>query len=224
MCFSAGASFAAAAVLLGVGAVALRRVRSARELPFAAIPTLFAIQQLVEGVLWLSFAHDAPNLNVLATHVYSFFSHVLWPVYVPAAVWLIEPPGQRRRALVAVLMVGFAVGAFLLHELVDYPVVSQVTGSHIEYLTPPHYLAAASALYLVSTTASLMLSSHPWVRLFGVTALFSFGLAYAAYTTWFVSVWCYFAALLSVIVCVHMHRQPMLAASGAWPPWARTPR
>jgi hypothetical protein len=210
MCFSATASFAAASVLLAVGAVALGRVRGPRELPFAAIPLLFGVQQLVEGVIWLSFEHEAPALNAFMAHVYSFFSHILWPVFVPAAVLLIEPPGPRRRALAALLAMGLAVGAFLLHELVDYPVVAQVTGSHIEYVTPPHCLRTASALYLVSTTASLMLSSHAWVRVFGVAALLSFALAYGAWTAWFVSVWCYFAALLSVIVCLHLRPHPLL--------------
>ncbi|RRJ46375.1 hypothetical protein EIM03_29860 [Pseudomonas aeruginosa] len=55
MCFSAPASFTAAAVLLGLGTVTMRRARSRRELPYAAIPLLFGVQQLLEGMLWLTF-------------------------------------------------------------------------------------------------------------------------------------------------------------------------
>ena len=51
MCFSAPASFTAAAVLLGLGTVTMRRARSRRELPYAAIPLLFGVQQLLEGML-----------------------------------------------------------------------------------------------------------------------------------------------------------------------------
>ena len=97
MCFSATASFAAGGLLLGVGSLTLRRARTPRERPFAAIPLLFAIQQFIEGVIWLTFSREAPLLNTVMTHAYSFFSHVLWPVYVPVAVLLIEPPGGAGR-------------------------------------------------------------------------------------------------------------------------------
>ena len=99
MCFSAAASFTAGVVLLGVGVLTLRAARRPRELPLAAIPMLFAIQQLTEGVIWLTFSREAPLLDTVMTHVYSFFSHVLWPVSVPVAVLLVEPPGWRRTTL-----------------------------------------------------------------------------------------------------------------------------
>ena len=76
MCFSATASFSAGAVLLGLGALTLKSARRPRELLYAAIPLLFAIQQLSEGVIWLTFRYETPQLNVVMTHVYSFFSHV----------------------------------------------------------------------------------------------------------------------------------------------------
>ena len=47
------------------------------------------IQQLIEGALWLTFPDKAPLLNSALTHIYSLFSHVLWPIYVPIAVLLI---------------------------------------------------------------------------------------------------------------------------------------
>lgn len=60
-----------------------KSVRRPREQLYAAIQLLFAIQQLSEGVIWLSFRYEVPQLNTVMTHVYNFFSHVLWPVYVP---------------------------------------------------------------------------------------------------------------------------------------------
>jgi hypothetical protein len=54
MCFSALASFTAAAGLLGIGTVTVRRAGAARA-AYAAIPLLFGIQQLLEGMLWLTF-------------------------------------------------------------------------------------------------------------------------------------------------------------------------
>jgi hypothetical protein len=54
MCFSAAASFVTAGVTGAIGAVALTRVNEPRELPLAATPILFALQQSIEGLLWLN--------------------------------------------------------------------------------------------------------------------------------------------------------------------------
>ena len=206
MCFSATASFSAGVFLLGIGSLTLKSAMAAhqpRALLFAAIPLLFAIQQLIEGVIWLTFSDEAPLLNSVMTHVYSFFSHVLWPIYVPVAVLLMEPPGWRRRSLFGFVAAGVAVGVYQLYTLVAFPVVSRPTGQHIEYVSPHFFAAVTMTLYLLSTTLSPLLSTHRMVVVFGALALLSFGAAYAFYATWFISVWCYFAALLSVVVYLH---------------------
>ena len=203
MCFSATASFSAGGLLLGLGVLTLKSARRPRELPFAAIPLLFALQQLSEGVIWLTFRYDALQLNAVMTHVYSFFSHVLWPVYVPVAVLLIEPLGWRRRAVLALVAVGVAVGAYLFYILVAFPVVSRPIGQHIEYVSPHFFATAVMTLYLLSTTVSPILSTHGTVKVFGVLALSSFAAAYFFYATWFISVWCFFAGVLSVIVLLY---------------------
>lgn len=208
MCFSATVSFSAGAFLLGLGTLTLTSARRPRELPFAAIPLLFAIQQLSEGVIWLTFSYDVPLLNAVMTHVYSFFSHVLWPVYVPVAVLLIEPPGRRRPTLLVFVATGLAVGAYLLYFLLAFPVVSRPTGQHIEYVSPHFFAATTMTLYLLSTTVSPILSTHRMVKVFGVLALLSFAAAYFFFTTWFISVWCFFAALLSAVVFLHSASRP----------------
>lgn len=53
MCYSATASFASAAVIGAVGAATLTQVRRRREIPFAALPLLFAVHQATEGLVWL---------------------------------------------------------------------------------------------------------------------------------------------------------------------------
>lgn len=203
MCFSATASFTAGSVLLGIGTLSLKSASIPRELLFAAIPLLFAIQQLTEGVIWLTFSYEAPQVNAVMTHVYSFFSHVLWPVYIPLAVLMIEPPGSRRRTLLLFAIAGIAVGAYLLYVMVAYPIVSRPTGRHVEYVSPHFFAAAVMTLYLVSTTISPLFSTYRTVKLFGVLALSSFAAVYYFYATWFVSVWCFFAALLSAVVYLH---------------------
>jgi hypothetical protein len=207
MCFSATASFSTGILLLGAGILTVKAARRPQEMPFAAIPLLFAIQQLIEGVIWLTFRHEAPRLNAAMTQGYSFFSHVLWPAYVPVAVLLIEPPGWRRTVLCGLCVAGVAVGGYLLYTLVAFSVVSQPTGQHIEYVSPHFFAAAVMSLYLLSTTVSPILSAHPWVRVFGLLALVSFAAAYYFFARWFISVWCFFAAALSLVVYFHFSRR-----------------
>ena len=208
MCFSATASFSAGALLLGIGTLTLKLAKHPREWPFAAIPLLFAIQQLGEGVIWLTFSADVPLLNTVMTHVYSFFSHVLWPVYLPVAVLMIEPPGGRRQTLTVFAAAGAVLAAYLLYVLVAFPVVSRPTGQHVEYDSPHFFAAEVMTLYLVSTTVSPLLSTLRGVKVFGALALLSFGAAYYFYATWFISVWCFFAALLSAVICLHFAWRP----------------
>jgi len=204
MCFSATASFSAGALLLGVGTLTLKSATRPRELPFATIPLLFAIQQLSEGVIWLTFRYETPMFNVVMTYIYSSFSHVLWPIYVPLTVLLIEPSTRRRRLLVAFVAVGVAVGLYLLYFLYALPIVSRPIGQHIEYVSPHFYAAESMSLYLLATTVSPLLSTLRLVKVFGVLALLSFIAAYLFYAIWFISVWCFFAALMSAVVYLQL--------------------
>ena len=205
MCFSAKASFTAGVVLLAIGTVTLKAVRRKQGLAFAAIPMLFALQQFTEGILWLTFEHEAPLVNTAMTYGYTFFSHVLWPVYVPIAVWLIEPNQQRRRTLAAFVAGGVAVGLYLLYLMVKFPVISRPASHHIEYVMPHFFAAMTMTLYFMSTGVSLIFSTYPTVKFFGVLALLSFVVAYAFYATWFISVWCFFAGLMSAVVYLHFY-------------------
>lgn len=203
MCFSATASFTAGAALLGVGALTIGRVTRTAELPFALIPGLFGIQQLIEGSLWLTFPDKASHANAVLTHAYSFFSHVLWPMYVPIAVLLLEPELWRRKVLTGIAIAGAAVGFYLLYFLVTESIVSQVVNKHIRYDSPHFFVAAVVSLYVLATCASSFLSSCNTIRLFGVATFIALLAAYAFYAFWFISVWCFFAAVLSAIVLVH---------------------
>jgi len=204
MCFSATASFSASAVLLGAGILTLKSTKYRRDWLFAAIPLLFGIQQFIEGVIWLSFDYEALMLNQVMTYSYTFFSHVLWPVYLPLAIVCMEPQSWRRYALFGLIVAGGTVSLYLLYYLVFYPVVSAPIGHHVLYISPHFYQEAVIATYLLSSVFSAFLSTHRMVIVFGVLALLSFIATYYFYTIWFISTWCFFCALLSVVIYFHV--------------------
>ena len=208
MCFSATASFTAGIGLVAIGAITASRVRRRAELPFALIPGLFGVQQLAEGALWLTFPDHAPLANTLLTYLYSFFSHVLWPIYVPIAVLLLEPEEWRRKVLMAIAAAGAAVGLYLLYFLITEPITSEVVGRHISYQSPHFFIAAVMLLYVLATCVSSFVSSCKTIRWFGAATFVALLAAYAFYAFWFISVWCFFAAVLSLIVLVHFSHEP----------------
>jgi hypothetical protein len=221
MCFSATASFVAGTALSGIGVATLRRAEKKTEIPFALIPLLFGIQQLSEGVIWLTFGHDALVLRQVMSDIYSGFSHVLWPIYVPFAVGLMEATRWRKRTLSVFQIAGLAVGLYLLYSIITRPLVAEVIGRHIVYESPHFYLPAVIVLYLAATCVSCFFSSHKFVNMFGVLALLSFIGTYVLYTRALVSVWCFFAAILSILIYVHLRYRNLGGFPVASPPGAR---
>ena len=209
MCFSATASFIAGTTLSGIGIATIRKVERRSELPFAMIPLLFGIQQLIEGVVWLTFTRDAPMLQQTVTYSYSFFSHVLWPIYIPFAFRVLETTAWRRKAMLWFQAAGLAVGLYLLYFIVTRPVVAEVVGRHIAYISPHFYIGPVIVLYVAATCFTGFFSSHTFVRMFGVLALLSFIATYIFYAHALVSVWCFFAAILSLLIYLHLHSRQL---------------
>lgn len=203
MCFSATASFTAGAALVAVGALTLRRTARKVEIPYAAIPLLFGLQQLIEGGLWLTFANEASHLNAVLTHIYALFSHVLWPIFVPLAVLILEPVRWRRSVLTALAAGGAAAGLYLLYFWAVDPTTSSVVGQHILYESPHFYIVPILILYVLSTCLSSLVSSSPAIRWFGAASLASYLAASVFYSVWFISVWCFLAAVMSGTVWLY---------------------
>ena len=216
MCFSSTASFVAGTALSGFGVATLAKVERRSEIPFAMIPLLFGIQQLVEGTLWLTFSHEWPVLRQAMTYIFSLFSHVLWPIYIPFAFRALETTPWRRTAMLWFQAVGLAVGLYLLYFSVAGSVDAEVVGQHIVYNSPHFYMVPVTALYVVATCFTGFVSSHTFVRMFGVLALLSFIATYYFYTRALVSVWCFFAAILSLLIYLHLRYRDL----GGFPPIA----
>ena len=149
---------------------------------------------------------QSPTTHALAV-AYLLFSHVLWPIYVPAAVMMIEPLAARRRHLILPVSAGAAAGIFYLAMLLTTPVSATIKGQHIGYHILHPYHAIALTLYLTGTCVAPLLSSYKTIRMFGIAIVISLLATYVAYSHWFVSVWCFFAALMSGLVFLHFARR-----------------
>ena len=203
MCFSATASFTAGAALTAVGGLTIHKSEGKSELPLAMVPLLFGIQQITEGIVWVSLRHDLPALKTVATYIYSMFSHVLWPILVPFAILLVETSRRRQRALSVFQALGLAVGLYLLYFLLRFPVTAHIHGHSIAYDSPHFYIVGVIVVYLLAACVSGVFSTHRCIKIFGILAFILAIGAYQVSVTTFVSVWCFYAAILSLLIYIH---------------------
>lgn len=207
MCFSVTASFVAGTALSAVGVVTIKKAKNKKELPFAGIPLLFGVQQFIEGAVWMSFQYSAQIFNHIATYAYLGFAYVLWPIFVPLSVGLLETDSHRKNILYAFQFIGLAVGSYLLYFLVSQPVASQIINKSIVYTMPSQYGVFLVGMYLLATCVSPLLSSHKIINIIGVLMVVSFAITYYFYTASYVSVWCFFAAILSIAIYLYFRER-----------------
>jgi hypothetical protein len=201
MCFSAEASFLAAGATGASGAIALSLAQKREERALAAMPLFFAVQQTAEGLLWRELPLPAGHSDAeLWTYVFLMFALVFWPVYAPLSVFLIEREGRRRQWMALIILAGVVVSLYFLWSLADHPQTATIGGAHIVYSGDPSAPIIFAVLYPLATCGAAALSSHRLVRTLGVVLLLGGFIAYYAYWHAFTSVWCFFAAVASVVI------------------------
>lgn len=207
MCFSATASFVSAAVTGAAGLTAVARSGEIRETPLAAVPVFFAIQQALEGFLWLTLpvAPNSPQASLL-TDGFLLFALVFWPAFAPLVAWLVEPDPRRARAILGTLVIGVGVAAYMLWTLVIGEHGASIIDDHIVYENSPGAPFSLGFFYLAATAGAPALSSLRAVNILAFLVLLGSIVAYVFYTEAFVSVWCFFAAAASGVILLHFER------------------
>ncbi len=137
------------------------------------------------------------------------FSHVFWPTYLPYAVWREETGPRRKRALGMFVWFGAAVSLYLLYYVLRGPISSTLMGHGIAYEVPLPNLAVIPGAYVLAACGSCFVSSHKYIRVFGMALVASLAITYAYYDHAFASVWCFFAAILSLIIFIHLRQKPL---------------
>lgn len=204
MCFSAEASFTGAAVIGAAGVGTLALVRKPRELPFAALPLLFAAHQALEGITWLELdGRDEAVLTGWGVHLWVFYAWAFLPLYVSWAVWLIEPDARRRRQMVPLVAIGGALSLFMLTQAFQSGISVRVVDHNLDYQLPfsPGWLLAIP--YVAATCLTPAICTRLWVRVFGIGNFVAMSAAAIIEAKDYSSLWCTFAAFLSLVIFVH---------------------
>lgn len=203
MCFSASASFTASAVLFTIGIVAIKKSTTPQQRLLACIPLLFSIQQFTEGWLWIGLSNtDYAWLVWPATYIFLVFAQVIWPVMIPFCMMKIEPQPVTKKILSVLFAAGIILSSFLCYFLFTYPVYVTMESYHIHYeLTFPEMSLPFSGIYyFIPTVLPPLFSSIRKMRILGIILLVSYIITKLFYETYLVSVWCYFASIISIII------------------------
>jgi hypothetical protein len=201
MCFSATANFVSSAALGAIGVVTLTKVKHRRELLFAALPTLFAVHQFIEGFVWLGL--DG-KLSPVVTHdmgaAFMLYAQGLLPFLLPLSVMLFEADVKSRRRMVPFLVLGGATTLYILWALTAYPLQVYFKGNSIVYINQATNNTAVALLYVMATCGSLFFSKVRAMVIFGAATLAILLVVMEFKRYAFTSLWCAYAAIASVII------------------------
>lgn len=200
MCFSPEMDLVAGVVISGVGVDTLRRVRDPKHLPLASLPLVFGVHQLVETLVWWELQGQVcREAGGIAARVYLFIALFLVPVLVPLAF---RSSGLGRwpaldRAFVAA---GTIAGCVSLWALLDGPVGRRIDNHWISYSVGLPAGVFVVGLYVFATCGPGILARSRKLQLFGVLNLAVVGLLAVVAQTALISLWCFWAALTSVLI------------------------
>ena len=218
MCYSAAASFTVGGTLVPVGAYCLWAAwaKNRRMLPLAAIPVLLAVQQVSEGFVWHALeARDEAAARSWSL-IFLFFALAFWPFWSPLQAAVSESRPQRRAWLTALAVATTGWFWVLFEPLLVGPetrLTPMVMHHSIRYeftLPIDDYVSrnVVRVAYLLSIVAPLVVGP----RLFGVLPGLLLGAAAVVtaivFAYAFASVWCFFAAVISLGLGYIFYRLP----------------
>lgn len=217
MCFSAEVSFTASAVLGGIAYLNYKAITNKNQLPLALIPAFFALQQFSEGVLWLT----APNgfqpffAAYAAQYIFLFFAFLFWPIWIPLSLYMVEKVSWRKNVIFACLAAGVIFDINILKIAVEESVNTKVAGNSIRYVTD---IPSQVYFYAPIVLLPCFITSYRSMWMFAVLTTVSFGVAMYVYTEAFTSVWCFFSAIISLLIykVLRDNREPLKMPSAQY--------
>lgn len=199
MCYSAKASFTSAATLTVVGLLTLRKKPSKEMFMIAIIPLLFAFQQVAEGFVWV-FENgnvDHEIYSKIAQYNFLIFAWIIWPVYVPLAVMAGEKIKWKWWLCAICFLGNYAIAILDIYWFFTHEVTVDIVNNHLKYDTTELYKRIE---YISFATIPTFITSIPRLWVFGLALIVSFVGAEVYYSATFSSIWCFWAALMSVII------------------------
>ena len=207
MCFSATANFVASGALGAIGVATIVQVKHRRELLLGSVPCLFALHQFVEGFVWLGLEHKLPEVVAHdAAAAYVLYAQGIIPFLLPLSLMLIEPTIRRRRRMMGFVVLGGLLALYILWGLIAYPLQTSMGMNGIVYLNPVSTTTLVAVLYVIATCGALFFSGFRALVVLGVVNIIGLVVVMLVRRLEFTSIWCFYAALVSVILYFFFRR------------------
>jgi hypothetical protein len=208
MCFGPTSSFAIGTVLSSVSIGCLIYTSDKRRILFAVIPLLFAIQQFSEGGLWI--IQIDPRYGAWRDMLTMIFLVIafLWPIIVPVSISLLEIKGSVQKLMKGFIAVGMLLSAYLLYFVFFKETLATLANGRINYqIQSPGSGIAEGVIYALVITGPMFLSSHLGIVILGIVNVVLISTAAFMWKNEFISVWCFFAAMLSALIFLFIYSQ-----------------
>lgn len=182
-------------------AVAQKKIPK-RELAVAAVPFFFAIQQFLEGIVWL-YLHTPGPIQAVGVYGFSFFAFLFWPVYIPLAMMHAEHNSTRKKLMTYMLLAGVVASVFFLYQMLTRGIAVELRQQCLDYKMSMQ--PVIGLLYWLGVSGAPFFSSNPWWVLSGIGVTLGVLLAGLVYPFAITSTWCYFAAIASLIIAIYCY-------------------
>jgi hypothetical protein len=220
MCFSATASFVASGLLFPAGLyTTTKAIRyDPRYLLLALMPIIFSVQQCIEGMAWIAINEQNVTLLYYASLIYLWVAFLIWPAYFPLSIYLIESHPIRRQLFIALTILGVALGLvtygplLLKSNFFDITLKYQSINYGIYRTTEANLFH--TICYVIILVASSAICSVKKIKIFCGLLILSFVISILLFSYALVSVWCFFAAFLSLYLIYVMRTHQMFTVKG----------
>jgi hypothetical protein len=203
MCFSASASFIAGTVLTSIGVATVNKVNKKEYYLFASIPIIFGIQQMTEGFIWIGLNDPEKGYSAqLSSYLFLFIAQVVWPTWVPLSILFLDKKERRKSIQKLLVILGAALSMYMCYCLYWFHIEAKIIDHHIAYFQeyPIHNKYYVIATYGIVTILPALMSQTKNVWILGVALLLSYLITAIFYKSFTLSVWCFFAAIISANV------------------------
>jgi hypothetical protein len=206
VCFSPEGDLVGGLVVTAIGVDACRHLRGRNNyLLLAATPVVLGAHQIDESLVWFSLQNHVPHLaGRIAMWIYLVIAFVVVPILVPLAILVLEPTRRRRWLIAPFLVLGTGVAIVLLATMLRGPVTVRLGHFHLAYSIGLRHGIIVIGLYILATCGSLLMSGYRDIVVFGLANVVAVALLARLTADGFASLWCFYAALASGFISLHM--------------------
>jgi hypothetical protein len=206
VCFSPEGDLAGGLLVTTIGIDACRHLKGRNNyLLLAATPLVLGAHQIDESLVWWGLQNHVPHLaGRIAMWIYLVIAFVIVPILVPLAILRLQPTAARRWVIMPFLVLGTGVAIDLLITMLKGPVTVKLGHYHLAYSIGLRHGLIVIGLYIVATCGSLLASGYRDILFFGLANVVAVLILARLTADGFASLWCFYAALASGFISLHM--------------------